>query len=352
MNGFADIIKDTAYGANIHQFTKVTTAPVEQLNAARLYNLFEQGIGMLTYFGHSSASTLEFNLDNPNGYNNQGKYPLFILLGCNAGNFYNFNLARLSTKETISERFVLADQRGSIAALASTHLGIVHYLDIYNSKMMTATSVDKYGWSMGDVIRDAVAQVYNLTTQNDYYARFHCEQTTLHGDPALKMAISGDQPDYVIEDPMVEINPSFISVAENSFTIKAKFMNLNKAVSTPIVIEMKRTFPDLSTEIRRDTIPGIRYMDSITYNIPIVASRDKGQHRVSFCIDADNKVSEIYETNNCITKDFFIYEDEIRPVYPYNYGIVNRKGSISGFFSESLRQQPPVPHGTGYHAII
>lgn len=67
---------------------------------------------------------------------------------------------------------------------------------------------------MGDVIRDAVAQVYNLTTQNDYYARFHCEQTTLHGDPALKMAISGDQPDYVIEDPMVEINPSFISVAE------------------------------------------------------------------------------------------------------------------------------------------
>ncbi len=326
MNGFADIIKDTAYGANIHQFTKVTTAPVEQLNAARLYNLFEQGIGMLTYFGHSSASTLEFNLDNPNGYNNQGKYPLFILLGCNAGNFYNFNLARLSTKETISERFVLADQRGSIAALASTHLGIVHYLDIYNSKMMTSTSVDKYGQSMGDVIRDAVAQVYNLTTQNDYYARFHCEQTTLHGDPALKMAISGDQPDYVIEDPMVEINPSFISVAENSFTIKAKFMNLNKAVSTPIVIEMKRTFPDLSTEIRRDTISGIRYMDSITYNIPIVASRDKGQHRVSFCIDADNKVSEIYETNNCITKDFFIYEDEIRPVYPYNYGIVNRQG--------------------------
>lgn len=325
MNGFAAIIKDTFYGANLHQFTKVSTAPVEQLNAARLYNLFEEGIGILTYFGHSSASTLEFNLDNPDGYNNQGKYPLFILLGCNAGNFYNFNLARLSTKETISEKFVLADQRGSIATLASTHLGIVHYLDIYNEKFMRSTAVNEYGKTMGEVVRNAVDQVYNFLTQNDFYARFHCEQTTLHGDPALQMAVSGTKPDYVIEEPMVEINPSFISVAENSFTVKAKFMNLNKAVSTPIVIEMKRTFPDNTTEIRRDTIPGIRYLDSLTYEIPIVATRDKGLNKVSFCIDADNVVDEIYETNNCVTKDFFIYEDEIRPVYPYNYAIINKQ---------------------------
>jgi hypothetical protein len=326
MNGFAAIIKDTFYGANVHQFTKVSTAPVEQLNAARIYNLFDEGIGILTYFGHSSASTLEFNLDNPDGYNNAGKYPLFILLGCNAGNFYNFNLARLSTKETISEKFVLADQRGSIATLASTHLGIVHYLDIYNSRTMLSSSVSSYGKSMGEIIRDAVAQVYSVTTQLDPYARLHCEQTTLHGDPALLLDISGDKPDYVIEDPLVEINPQFVSVAENSFTVKAKFMNLNKAVSTPIVIEMKRTFPDLSTETRRDTIPGIRFIDSLVYTIPILSTRDKGLNKISFCIDADNAVDEIYETNNCVTKDFFIYEDEIRPVYPFNYAIINKQG--------------------------
>lgn len=104
-------------------------------------------------------------------------------------------------------------------------------------------------------------------------------------------------------------------------------MNLNKAVSTPIVIEMKRTFPDLSTE----RYAGIQYPGSVIWILLLITfqlclPRQKGQHRVSFCIDADNKVSEIYETNNCITKDFFIYEDEIRPVYPYNYGIVNRQG--------------------------
>ncbi len=325
MNGFASIVKDTFYGANVHTFSKLTTAPVEQVNAARLYGLFEQGIGILTYFGHSSASTLEFNLDNPDGYNNPGKYPLFILLGCSAGNFYNFNLARLSTKETISERFVLADQRGSIATLASTHLGIVHYLDVYNTRTMNASSVTSYGKTMGEIMRDAVNQVYNLTTQNDFYARFHCEQTTLHGDPALHLTASYPKPDYAIEEPMVEINPAFISVAENSFTIKAKFINLAKAVNQPVVIEMKRTFPDQTTEIRRDTIPGIRFIDSLVYTIPILSTRDKGSNRVAITIDADNTVDELFETNNTVSKDFFIYEDEIRPVYPYHHAIINKQ---------------------------
>lgn len=36
-------------------------------------------------------------------------------------------------------------------------------------------------------------------------------------------------------------------------------------------------------------------------------------------------VDELYESNNCITKDVFVYEDEARPVYPYTFAIVNRQ---------------------------
>lgn len=326
MNGFAQIVSDTFYGANVNTFSKVSTAPVEQLNAARLYDLMNNGIGMLTYFGHSSATTLEFNLDNPDGYSNTGgKYPFFLFLGCNAGNFFNFNLARLATKETISERFVLADQRGSIAAIASTHLGIVYYLDIYNTRLMTAASVSKYGNTLGEIVREGIAQVYNFTSQDDFYARFHCEETTLHGDPALRLTASFPKPDYAIEDPMVEINPSFISVADNSFTVKAKFINLGKAINKPVVIEMKRTFPDLSVSVRRDTIPGIRYIDSLEYTIPLLSTKDKGANKISICIDPDNQIDELFESNNCITKDIFVYEDELRPVFPFNLAIVNNQ---------------------------
>lgn len=327
MRRYETTLRDTFYGANVHTFTKTTSEPVAQASSTRLKNLFQEGMGLMTYFGHSSATTLEFNLDDPTNYNNSGgKYPLFILLGCNAGNFYNFNTTRLSTKETISEKYVL-NSKGSIATIASTHFGIVYYLDIYNQRTMNSVSVERYGESLGEIMRNSIIQTYNLTTQNDYYARFHCEQATLHGDPALKLMGSAQKPDYVIEDQLLKVTPSFVSVAESHFDVDAKFMNLGKAINKNIVIEVKRTYPNSVTEvIRRDTIPGIRYIDSLKYSIDIVPTRDKGLNKISICVDADNTVDELYETNNCVTKDIYIYEDEARPVYPYSYAIVNRQG--------------------------
>lgn len=322
---YNEIIRDTFYGANVNTFSKLTAAPVEQASSDRLARLFEEGIGMMTYFGHSSSSTLEFNLDNPEGYNNPGKYPVTIVMGCNAGNFYNFNPLRLITKETLSEKFVLANQRGSIAFIASSHFGIVHYLDILNTRTYTAASVTKYGKSLGEILVESFTQVYNLTTQSDYYARFHCEQTTIHGDPAVRLDGSTAKPDYVVEDQLLKVTPAFISVAETSFRVDAKMMNIGKAISQPIVVELKRTYPNLVTEVvRRDTIPGIRYIDSLRYDLEIVPTRDKGLNKITICVDADNRVDELYETNNCITKDVFIFEDEARPVYPYTMSIVNR----------------------------
>src|SRR6185436_17143056 len=103
------------------------------------------------------------------------------------------------------------------------------------------------------------------------------------------------KPDYVIEDQLLKITPQFISVAETHFKVDAKVMNLGKAINKKIVVELRRTFPDLTTQvIRRDTIPGIRYMDSLTYDIQIVPTRDKGLNKISICVDADNVVDEIY----------------------------------------------------------
>jgi hypothetical protein len=326
MNGFKNIIKDTLYGGNVVTFSKTSAATVEPATTARIQSLFQEGLSMVTYFGHSSASVLEFNLENPLSYNNQGKYPLFVLLGCNAGNFFNFSTQRLQIKETISENFVLTPNRGSIATIASTSLGIVHYLDILNNKNYTAFGRTSYNKSLGEQMIDAVTQVYNLPGGfDDYHSRIHCEQSTLHGDPAIKLN-SHPKPDYVIEDQLVKINPSFISVAESNFRVDAKFMNLGKAIDRNIVVEVKRTYPDGSNEvIERDTIPGIRYIDSLSYLIPIVGTRDKGLNKISICVDADNVTDEIYESNNCITKEFYIFEDEARPVYPANFAIINRQ---------------------------
>ena len=324
-NNYSTIISDTLFGANVTKFSKTSSDPVQELNSEKLRKLFEEGISLLLYFGHSSATTLEFNLDDPMNYNNPGKYPVFITLGCNAGNLYNFNQNRFYTKETISEKFVFAQNRGSIAFLASTSLGIVQYLDLLNTNNYIAISRTKYGKSIGETMDEAIRLTFNITTQNDFYARIHCEQISLNGDPALKYN-THLKPDYVIEPQLVTVSPGFISVAENSFKVKAKLINMGKAIDRNIVVETKRTFPDNSVQIiQRDTIPGIRYVDSIIVNVPIVASRDKGLNKINITVDADNVVDELCETNNSLTRDVFIYEDEARPVYPYNLAIINKQ---------------------------
>jgi hypothetical protein len=325
MNRYRDIIKDTLYGANVHLFSKTSAENVTLLNAARLKVLFEEGIGLLTYFGHSASSSMEFNLDDPNTYNNTGKYPVMIVMGCNAGNLFNFNPVRFLVRETLSEKFVLAPNKGSIAFIASTHFGIVHYLDIYNTRNYTAISTSHYGKTLGEQMKETITQVFSLTTQQDYYARFQCEQTSLHGDPALKLN-HFEKPDYAIEEPLVKVSPDIISVAETDFKLNVKYMNLGKAVNSNIAVEVKRTYPNNTTEIiYKDTIPGIRYIDSLNLTIPVVATRDKGLNKITVTVDADLNVDETYESNNSATKEFFIFEDEARPVYPYNYAIINKQ---------------------------
>jgi Peptidase family C25 len=323
LDGQAEVIKDTLYSANVQTFVKNSADAVTHVSGSKLANLFTQGIGILTYFGHSSASTLEFNLDNPQNYSNVGKYPVFIVMGCNAGGFYNYNIARFSTKETLSEKYVLAPKGGSIAFLASTHLGIIHYLDIYNTRFYRALSRTNYGGTLGEIMDEAIRQVFQLTTENDFYARFQCEQFTLHGDPAIRFYHTA-KPDYVIEDPLVSVSPKFIPVSEPNFKITAGFLNIGRSPAKNIVVELKRTYPDQTTEvIRRDTVLFTEYSDSISYTLPVVASRDKGLNRITVTIDADNAVDEMYETNNSVTKDVYIIEDDIRPVLPYNFAVVN-----------------------------
>ena len=157
----------------------------------------------------------------------------------------------------------------------------------------------------------------------DYYARFHAEQITLHGDPAI-VTNAQPKPDYVIEEPQITINPSFISIAENTFKLKVKMMNIGKALNDSIVVEIKHTYPDGTTaNIFRSKIKAIYYTDSLTFNIPINASRDKGLNKITVTLDADAAVDEITEMNNTAVKEIYIFEDEARPVYPYAYSIVN-----------------------------
>ena len=322
MDFYRGMIEDTAYGGIVSNFCKTSTNPVEQISSGRLENLFEQGISFLTYFGHSSSTTLEFNIDNPQAYNNPGKYPVFFVNGCNAGNFFTLNVQRLSANETLSEKFTLAKQRGTIAFVASTHYGIVNYLNLYLTNLYKTIGITDYGKPIGVIQRETFQKMLAAAGPYDFYARLHAEEITLHGDPAI--SLNGQpKPDYVVEESSIRINPAFISVADGEFIVRARIVNVGQAVSDSLKVLIRHQLPDGTMDtIYSSKIRGVRFADSIVVKVNITGTNDKGLNKIYVTADALDAIPEMDESNNTNMREFFIYQDESRPIYPYNFSII------------------------------
>lgn len=321
-----DIISDTLWGAQVHTFTKKTGQNVEQISDKGLEHLFEEGISLITYFGHSSNSGLDFNLDNPSAYNNTGKYPLFVALGCQAGGIFGFNANRFAAQDAISEKYVLAPQKGTISFIANSHFGIVSTLRVWNNQFYKQMSVSSYGKTIGETLTETAIKTLaeTINGEENFYVRVNIEESILHGDPAVKLNVEA-KPDYAITEPMVKVNPTFVSVAETAFKLNVEVRNLGKAIDQKWILSIKRKLPNgTEKEVIRDSVDAPLHTSVFEYSIPIDAIQDVGLNKLTVTIDAGDQVAELFENNNTITKDVFIYQDEARPIYPYNFAIVNK----------------------------
>ncbi|MEO6583528.1 MAG: C25 family cysteine peptidase, partial [Ferruginibacter sp.] len=324
MEAYEQVAEDTLFGGYVETFSKTSAAVTQVAYADRIKALIDAGLGLISYFGHSSANNFEFNLTDPTIYNNAGKYPFFNVSGCNASNFYNYDPARLTGNMTISESYVLTPQKGSIGFLADSHFGVPPYLNFYNKEFYKRFSKTMYGNTVGNQLK-GVTEALVAYTNFDFLNRLHVEQITLHGDPAIKIN-SFPKPDYVIEDQSIKISPNIITVADNNFNVNIKMQNIGKAISDTIWVSVKRKLPnDTISVLYNKKIKAILYADSIQLQVPINPLIDKGLNQLIVTLDVTNKVDELFETNNTITKDFYVFEDELRPVFPYNFSIVNRQ---------------------------
>jgi len=325
MNGYKYILEHPLFGAHVEQFAKSSSATIQLAAENRISQLFNEGLSIVGYFGHSSATLFEFNLSSPDNYQNQGKYPFFNVSGCTAGNVYTFDVQRLSGPWSLSEQYVLANERGAIGFLASSHLGIPPILDGYNTHLYHNIADTNYTEPIGKVIQHTIKNEGGESPYLNYLTRLNLEELNLNGDPAL-MVNAHRKPDYVEEDQLVQLSPSFVSIADGSFTVNIKTRNIGRAINDSITWKVRHVYPPdagVPDDIYTVRIKAPYDTASMSLTYPILPTRDKGLNKIEVTIDSDNEVDELSENNNTVTKEFFIYEDEARPIYPYNYAIIN-----------------------------
>jgi hypothetical protein len=323
MAAYKAIISDTLFGGNVISFSKSADPKGYAQSVASFTNIFDAGSGLITYFGHSSTTNLDFNLSDPSNYKNVGKYPMFIANGCLAGNIFDYDVDRLNVLSSISEKFVLEPSAGSIGFLATSSFSITNYLNIYTRKFYDAMSRNQYGKGFGLVTQQGISKGQIITGPTDFYGKIHAEQYTFHGDPAVKMNYFG-KPDYVIDSTQISVSPAHISVGDSSFNVKVKIYNIGKAADDSVHFSLQRIYPNGQSEtVFSRWFPNINSLDSVSLNLPIVPDRDKGIEQITATINDLNTVNELTTANNSGTVSFPVSTTDIRPIYPFNYSIVN-----------------------------
>ena len=321
-------ITDTLFGANVTIFSKTADPAGYPQAIVNFKNIYERGSSLVEYFGHSSSTSLDFGLESPASYNNAGKYPMFIVNGCKAGNIFDFDVNRLNGRSTTSERFVLEPNKGAIGYLSTSNFGALNYLGLYTGKYFTAMGQTEYGKGFGNIVIEALTQGLNTTGAGDFYGRIHAEQYTFHGDPALKLN-TFSKPDYVIDTAYITASSDYISVADDSVMVKIKVFNIGKSITDSVHLSVMRKFAngDSALVFSRNIAP-IKTVDSISLVLPLISNRDRGNMYITAFIDDNLAIPEISETNNKGTQRFYINDADLRPVFPYNYSIV-QAGNIS-----------------------
>ncbi len=142
-------------------------------------NEVNSGTGFITFFGHATESItfpdFGYASVDSNGFQNKGKYPMLILVGCEAGNIYN--------NYSLVEDWINTPDRGAIAALGGSETMYAGAMDQYTSNLYRHLfdSLENLNKPIGEIINK------NLNDPNKAFGEIIQTQIILCGDPALVM---------------------------------------------------------------------------------------------------------------------------------------------------------------------
>ena len=322
LNQFKSIIEDTLYGGSVKTFGKDPfTSIINPFEFQEVQNYLEDGISLMTFFGHAASGYgFSQNIDEPTNWNNQGKYPLVVGLGCYSGDVHN------PDTNSFAEQLIRPPQSGAIGFISTTKQGFIPYINNYTKKLYE--TISKYGYHK-TVGQQMVMTVDSLdqATQNIYWSpKFEGNYNgmSLQGDPAIILN-THPYPELHLEENELWTSPSVIDLSQNQFELNIPVYNLGKAFNDSIYMEVKQNYPDGTDTLYAKMIGGIKKKDTIVFDILSLPEKSIGLN--NFEISVDLPISFIQEAedesnNNQVQYTINISSNSVIPIWPYDFGII------------------------------
>ena len=332
-NSFLDqyqtIIEDTLFGGNVYQFNKLNADPIFYSESEYIDSLVNNGVSLITFFGHSSTGSFDYNIGNPEDFNNEGKYFAVFGNGCNTAAIHG-------EAYTLGERYIFAEDKAAIAFIAASNYSIAANLHTYATIFYRELASNSYNLPIGVALQ---VTADSLWPSLNIFDRMSIQHNTLQGDPSVRLN-THQQPDYVIEAPYVWFTPEVISAGTDSIYLNFAVTNIGMAIDSSYFIEIKRTKPNGEVSTLLERYPSTRFRDTIVVAFPTDGLEGSGLNLFSIHIDKLNEIAEPDELNNIINTSLFIISDDAIPVYPVEFSIMNHTpeyfaASTTNVFAES-----------------
>ena len=326
LEDFESLIEDSLFGANVHTFLKNSSDPMQMSLTDSVESLINNGVSLMTFFGHAYGQNFDQNIDEPETYSNIGKYPFILANSCLIGNIHT------NASNSGSEKFVLSKDKGAIGFLGSSSLGVPSYLYKYSRGFYQNLSKEYYGFSVGEIVQKTISKIQD---SSNVLNRDVSMYMTLHCDPAIVLN-SHKKPDYTVfsnsslSQPNVFFNPRKVSTKLDSFEIDIIIKNIGKSYGSKSNLIVTRSFqsqgvPDTTYSI---VLAGLVYSDTVTINLPVDKINGMGLNKFHIRADALSEIDELNEVNNNTEISLFISSSDVLPVFPFDFAIVPNSSNV------------------------
>ncbi len=322
-------IETNGIGATVKDYYKDSSDPIEVSQSTDIINRVNDGVSLMTVFGHGSIGSFDFAIDLVDNYSNKGKYPLLISMGCYSGNIHDVNGTGYD--------YVFTKDKGSIGFMAMSGQGAV--TPLYNQVDKIYDEFGKSGdLTIGKSLRNSFIKIdsirndsnslgFNISQQIELL-----EQYTLLGDPAVKFH-NYEAPDYSIIKESISLSTNILNAEVDDIELGVSILNLGRNLpNTSILVEVYLTSPSgIESLAASESVDVSTYQTAVNFKLPVEVTDDNiGWNRLRIVIDADDQIDELpavaAENNNEYSSNdfgFYVVDNSIVPVYPTECSIVN-----------------------------
>ncbi|MBN2680926.1 MAG: hypothetical protein JXR58_00325 [Bacteroidales bacterium] len=327
LNIYKQQIEDIHFGGKVSDFRKTSSDPIQISMSDSIINLINNGVSIVTFFGHGSTNGWDISIDEPESYDNYKKYPLLIANSCLSGDIHILN-------DNISESWVV-NQKGAIGFIASTGEALRQYLHGFSTELYKQIGFSNYNQAIGVQLQKTI-ETWQTGYWTNPYVRNTCYEFSLHGDPAVVIN-SHEKPDLEITNSDLYFNPAIISNEVDSFTLNLGISNIGKASRDTFMVRVRRTMPNDNDTVVLFPAPGVLYRDTVSIKMPVDFINGPGLNSFDLYVDASFLVDELREDNNQISQEVIVISNDVIPIWPYEYAIypentVSLKASVNDLF--------------------